>query len=353
MRLGYAKRGRRVGFTLIELLVVIAIMSVLATLLLAAVMKGIGKAQDVRTQSEIQQLDAKIGLYSNFSKTVDYFPSRILLCEYYGDYASFTTASTTPPDPANAQLARDSLAFLSALFPKILNPGPGITAPAAGVAGNAAYSVWANSGIDWDGNGTTTRGTHWILEGHQCLVFFLGGIPNAPPQAETRGFSSSPFNPADFSGTYHINAPHFRFNSVQLVRLAGSPFFSYLDGFRNTRAPVPCVYAYFSNYHNHDGYNRYYNTVTKFSDCPSLGPLDVLGRPLGVWPYAVSAGRYHKPDTYQIISAGQDGAWGPGTNPTLTPIPYWSEGPTAFNYGNTFPRGRDDLSNFARRQLGY
>jgi hypothetical protein len=48
-------------------------------------------------------------------------------------------------------------------------------------------------GIDWNGNGKIDppdQGGDVILEGDQCLVFFLGGING------TKGFSTNPANPA-------------------------------------------------------------------------------------------------------------------------------------------------------------
>lgn len=82
-----------------------------------------------------------------------------------------------------------------------------------------------------------------------------------------------------------------------------------------------------------NGYNRYRGT-----DCPSLG----------VWPYAETIGprsRFVNPAGFQIISAGKDCQFGPGTD---GPSHTWSPATAA-----SIPAaGRDDLANFYRAHLG-
>src|SRR5437773_21013 len=107
---------RRSAFTLIELLVVITIIALLCSLLLAAVFRALTVVKEVQNRHEISQLAAAV---ASFKQTfgVDYLPS------------SF--------DPASPQ----SQFYWTQLFPQ--------AGPPAGVP---------------------------AMQGHQCLVFFLGGL---------------------------------------------------------------------------------------------------------------------------------------------------------------------------------
>src|SRR5262249_60861996 len=99
-------------------------------------------------------------------------------------------------------------------------------------------------------------------------------------------------NTTDVSGAKI--APFFEFKPSQLRDIHGRGFFSYLDFYGQQ------PYAYFSSYNVVNGYNRYGGT-----DCPTLG----------VWPYAQEwqpVPRFWNPDSFQIISAGRDGKFGPG-----------------------------------------
>jgi hypothetical protein len=103
-------------------------------------------------------------------------------------------------------------------------------------------------------------------------------------------------------------------------------------------------YAYFSSYKTTNGYNRYF----PINDCASLAnPAANLPAP---WPYKQGPSQFLNPNSYQIISAGADGAFGPGSNPVDTP-PYWSPANASLYYQNGTP-GRDDQANFYDSPLG-
>jgi hypothetical protein len=240
--------------------------------------------------------------------------------------------------------------------------------------------------VDWNQNGVYD--TAVVLEGDQCLVFFLGGIPiaytptsrgalsNLPPQVQ--GFSTNPKNPADLLSTADRIGPFFEFQTDRLVSLqvsAGllrSPFnYSYLDrygtsdGLGNLVSGVPL--AYFSSYKQANGYNRYL-LLSGVSDCPSL----ISASGVGVYPYAEtilpSGPKYLKPNDFQIISAGADLTFGSGSVPTVTAGVItgfttgagttWTSATAAADYPqNTAPGapgagGYDDQANFAQGQLG-
>jgi general secretion pathway protein G len=223
---------------------------------------------------------------------MDYVPSRLVICETLNDYQTGMTDS----DPATAQLYSDSFNYLCRLCPRInfttVQPGT---------------PDW--QGIDWNGNGVQDPPV--ILEGDQCLVFFLGGIQsNKEGKLECLGFSVNQANPARGGG--QRVGPFCEFKSSRL-RASPNGYYVYLDAYG--KAP----FAYFSSYKTRNGYNRYRN-----SDCGSI--------PDG--PYHDGDGQYYNPDSFQIISAGADGKFGRGGK--------WTPAKAA----EIDPDGRDDMSNF-------
>jgi prepilin-type N-terminal cleavage/methylation domain-containing protein len=159
---------RRSAFTLVELLVVIAIIAILASLLLAGVMKALSVVKDVQNRNDISQLAAAV---SSFKQTfgVDYMPS------------SFNPAG-----------ASDQF-YMTRLFPQV---------PA---------------GYAWPGP----------LEGEECLVFFLGGLQQG---GQCYGFSSNPRDPLAAPTAGEIRkGPFFDFKANRLMPVAGHTFPSYLD----------------------------------------------------------------------------------------------------------------------------
>jgi type II secretory pathway pseudopilin PulG len=296
MRLKTTKTAGRGAFTLVELLVVLSIIILLVSLTAAAVLKFLVQGPTVTTRTEISQLETAI---QNFlaNRKVEHIPSRIRLCKKANGYT------------LSNQLDKDSYQYLHRIFPQLDD------------------ATW-NNGINWNGSANANDNPIVDLEGDQCLVFFLGGIPATNPNT-TQGFSTNPRNPADLTSTANRIGPFYEFKSNRLRDLRQNGYFSYLDGF----GKMP--YAYFSTYKNRNGYNPYYATL-KNSDCNALQ----------VWPYAMSTNtpaRYQKPDSYQIISAGNDGKFGPGTNLADATKQY------------TFPPGtlqlsqeaKDDMANFS------
>jgi general secretion pathway protein G len=286
------------------MLVVIFIIAILVGLITGAAIKVLGRARETRTATELGQLSAAVDNFKSSFK-VKNPPSRIKLSET----CNYNLA---------VQLDADSVQYLTSLFPRI-NLAPG-------------------TNIDWNGDGTITPSPNgdYILEGDQCLVFFLGGIPSTAGGVNgCTGFSTNPANPADSTGLFSRTTPFFDFKSSRLfVRNptvftpTGTPnFLSYMDGFN--RQP----YVYFSSYKTANGYNRYAST-----DCPSLGP------PVSPYFEATSPStRFLRPDSFQIISAGPDGNLGAGG--------LWAPAMAASVYPAGSP-GADDMSNFSDRALG-
>jgi prepilin-type N-terminal cleavage/methylation domain-containing protein len=340
MRIGHARRSGGRGFTLVELLIVIAIIGLLVSLISAAVWKATATANRVRNQTEISQLATAVESFKQ--KFGIYPPSKILLGERITDYFKDGNAKTQPISPFHL----DSYATLTTIFPRL----------------DFSKAFF----IDWDGNRALSPPV--ILEGDQCLVFFLGGIPQVDGNGRPfcSGFSTNPADP-----TYHVQKngdtipPFFEFDSTRLMVLPNQfrPASGYLS-YRDTYGRVP--YAYFSSYKTRNGYNRY---GTASSDCDTLG----------VWPYAesisaagVNAWRYLNPNTFQIISAGANGAlimkkntgFGRGSDPNDLAQrldPSWTPtraGNAQANRGYAdppppaTPSGIDDQSNFYDAPLG-
>jgi prepilin-type N-terminal cleavage/methylation domain-containing protein len=305
MNLPNPRRTPRAGFTLIEMMLVVVIIGILVALISSAAVRAVVSAKQARNLQEIRQLSVAL---ENFkSKFGAYPPSRIKLCEAYGGYYQ---------SAIDKQLDDDSIQFLTRMFPRL------------------DVASWAANGIDWDGNATLSPPI--TLTGDQCLVFFLGGIPGRVPNPSCLGFSTNPRNPAATGGDRI--GPFFEFQGNRLTPV-GAPFYSYLD--RYEKQP----YAYFSSYKTTNGYNRYF-PIYGNSDCATLP--NGTATP-GVFPYLEGPNRYLNPNSYQIVSAGADGVFGPGT---VTPTgPFWSAANASLFYPDN-TAGRDDQSNFHEAALG-
>jgi hypothetical protein len=147
--------------------------------------------------------------------------------------------------------------------------------------------LWPDLGefknLQWDG-GLTPDADFWDLEGDQCLVFFLGGIPT---KEGVEGFSRKRENPTFKDGD---RLRFFDFDNFPLIRRTPqSPFPSYLDRYRLQ------PYAYFSSGKKRNGYR-----------------LEHAIAALNIAPYYEAVGQYVQPGTFQIISAGADGKFGGG-----------------------------------------
>jgi hypothetical protein len=234
------------------------------------------------TANEINQLGQAL---VNFKATykLEYPPSRLWLSNNLDDY--------NPAGDGQDALRAQSLSYLRRMFPRI---------------------DWNNpdSPIDWSGGRNPNFGPV-ILTGDQCLVFFLGGIPQEG--GGTLGFSTNAQNPTDL--TVGMKPPLFNFLSSRLCLMGNSPFYSYKDYWETQ------PYLYFSSNKVRNGYN----------------PQDAV---MGVAPYYQNAGppiQYYNSDTFQIICAGPDTQFGPGG---------YRDPNTGAIAGDNKSFGKDDMSNF-------
>ena len=385
-------RGPR-GFTMVELLAVILILSILIALLLPALNLSVNTARNAAVGAEIDQLAQALASFK--AQYGDYPPSRIYLAEN-GDYTVVTSNASlsiagASQDITLGQLAQRSVSALRKFFPRVVlntSGGPVFTGP--------PYTRW----YDFNGNGVVDG--PYVLQGHQCLVFFLGGIPfqTASGYGMT-GFGKDPTNPftnnLNTSTNYSNNrqAPFFEFASSRLVLDPTNPYTvlafpqipGYLDSLGNTLGSGQInFYAYFSAYGN-GGYDP--NDVNFVGPAPYL-ETDAYGNgPLGLTfnvtfpvagtntsvspapnPYTSAltapfngtiplATTYFNPQTFQIISSGVDGLYGVGGQ--YTPNVTGEALPLDPNLSNYVPspladntirvRERDNITNFHNGKL--
>lgn len=331
----HSHRENRSAFTLVELMVVILIIAILVSLLAAAVMKVMAKIPEVQTSTEIAQLSLSLEAFMGDYGLTSTPPSALVLNEF------------APLGVGDSK----TVAFLQQAFGRTLGP------------------------TDWNGNGVIdgpAPPSGWILQGQQCLVFYLGGIPNTLQMATTpgtppspQGFSPNPANPALITPGIRTKGPYFPFVTTRLVPVpANGGFFYYQDPWQvkvsaNGFGPMP--YAYFSSSGNNNGYSSADINGFSFLDCNGITFTDALGLhfPLPYWtaqspvaPFLPSA--YMNSNTFQIISAGKDGKFGYSTTPP-SPFPP----PTGLLFGNWWlptsgavGTGADDQSNFSSTILG-
>jgi hypothetical protein len=312
------------------MVIVLGIIILLASLLLAAVMKTMALVPEVQTRTEISEMEVALNAFMADYNLSDPPPSFLVLRE---------DLAYNKAIPVELQ----SITFLKKVFGQNLGAG-------------AQF-------IDWNGNGQPDLGVPFYLEGEQCLVFYLGGIQGIVPPTvggtpTCLGFNSNNLNPAAPSVTgARRKGPYYTFNTNRLMPLTSVPnlpnisktangFFVYLDPW-NTKYSLPAYggakpYAYFSSSGNNNAYNfnaAYLATLGLTGECSSLqtGPVPATVPLPWYTAKTLVSTTYVNPNKYQILSAGRDGFWGDGD---------YSGG--SANAG----LGHDDQANFSSRILG-
>lgn len=362
---------RRAGFTLVELLVVIVIIGILMGLLIPAIMGAIHTANNARVVAEINNMASALEQFK--SQYGDYPPSRIILSES-GSYQTAVNSSIASQassflgtDSTNTnkyasndltfgQLCQRSVQYLRKFFPK--------AAPATTAAWHDFNGFKIGSSID---NGPDPG--YIYLEGHECLVFFLGGIPNHTSSTTIgmSGFGRNPLYPFTNqivgSAVYSDarKAPFYQFQANRLIDRDGDGIPGYVDTL-NTETEAQ-FYAYFSAYGNNmydpndvnldssmgQTFNVKVGVAGNSEVSPSPNPYcSDNPSPTSQFPTFINQ------TTFQIISAGADAVYGPGgqyvPDSNLASLPTAQQGSgTASQDQRLFEN--DNLTNFATSRL--
>jgi hypothetical protein len=258
----------------------------------------------------------------------------------------------------------------------------------------------AGTFYDFNGDGLMAQNPY-VLHGHECLVFFLGGVPIPNQGAGTAvtagttfglgGFDKNPQNPFTTASLNSNRQPSlFEFNPGRLFldpnSVSGIP--GYYDSLGNSppngASSTLNFYAYFSAYSNgaydpndcnfmetstanpNGAIGLAFNTAFPIEAggnlCQSLAPnpytssLTITSAANGLSPSALT---WQTPQSFQIISSGMDGLYGVGgqylSNPSAvvtealpidsisTPSPYI---PSPLSDPMIRQRERDNLTNF-------
>ena len=233
-------RPSRAGFTLIELLVAILIIAALIALLVPTVLAAFRRAKEAQVSAEMNNLATALASFKNTYG--DYPPSRLILPEqgfaaYLNSSATGNAiggASSSDSDMLDTQLAQRSLLYLRRFWPRVNFNNP----PAS--PGNGYF--------DFNGDGSPS-GTI-LINGAECLAFFLGGIPlySNGVVVGVSGFSKSPTNPfVNTAVSTNRTVPNYEFVTGRLIDLDGDGIPSYLDPLDVTQVNRR-GYAYFSSY---------------------------------------------------------------------------------------------------------
>jgi prepilin-type N-terminal cleavage/methylation domain-containing protein len=330
---------QRTGFTLIELLMVVTIIAILAGLLLPVIGAAQRRGQTARTLSEIHMLETAIAQFR--TRYGVYPPSRIHLREN-GKYGNLGTLGPVPTR---------TWQYLARVWPRLNRNAP----------------------VDFDGDGVIPAVNSEVrLNGSECLVFFLGGMPmpyvpdgsggenllsivkQSNPgvsldDVTTRGLDGFCQNEAlPFTRSTDVlpngvpvpmrdkrNAPLFEFDPARLSDVDLDGYWEYYPpGIEPPKGGAfdprlqPHPYVYLSGYDG-QGYNLVITATgqLRVTHDAAWGPLQ---QPIGLrWPISrndfgatvqtvttsPSLIQWWNPQGFQIIAPGTDGLIGTGTGP--------------------------------------
>ncbi len=282
-----ASRG---GFTIIELLMVVVIIGILVALLFPALRGAMRNAREMEVVTEMRAFEKAI---TDFNGRFGVEPPSFMILYEDGD----DWAPNNPAGVVSDAQHRASRAIIRQIWPDF------------------NFSV----DYDLDRDGTTGEsGVYVILNGSECLVFFLGGPATfvdtdgdgTSDSYAPQGFAADPGIP--FRGGGNRIGPFHEFEVSRLVDIDG-------DGMPECVDPLPeqdVPYLYLSSY---DG--RGYQPFGLDFDCTGPSGMgnadDELTNGTLADMYYVSytdacTNQPQNPNSFQIISPGEDGEYGTG-----------------------------------------
>lgn len=329
----------RMGFSLVELLVVIAIIAVLAALLIAGVTRSQEKIREVRVVSDMKQLETALGSFQGKFRTLP-------PCFGGGTNGTFRLCSDYPA----ATDTWPEKKFMMRLFPRMNT---------------------ADNGLRDANDQVISHAQPVLLDGNQCLVFFLSG----GSYTEYFGFSTDPTQPFKRDGARMEGMPYFEFPKSRMVTPAAytNDEITNWTGTRFSGDAAPSTevpwfvdpwgnpYLYFASNNGNDyPFDAGHPTQT---DSLHIGPWGgqysmFNNATQGPRPFRESATKFINPKTFQIVSAGRDGVWGVGQQASgqaykpgdVTEPLNQTDGPNSYSASHI--GGGDDFANFATGKLG-
>jgi prepilin-type N-terminal cleavage/methylation domain-containing protein len=298
-------RRNRGGYTLIELLVVMTIIGILIGIAIPAVMRVKRIGPRVTCTNDIRQIEQAIEGFKSTYK-VKYIPSAYVVC---ANYDSGTTGSEVPT--INVAMKQESKRYYKSVW-------------------NRGHATFQGPGDN--GTGLSTTENNQLLDGSQCLVFFLMG-PTPGPSKLGFGDIPKPFfkDPNSVPTNLFLEWPANRLDSIntRLLDPWGQPYIYFSSKAGND-------YGYFGTYYG-NGTGGYTPIKGNASSPDWANPNGVVA------PFKDVNGKHLNSMSFQIVSAGERGeltGFGPGGLFT----------PGRADYDANMPGG-DDLSNFATRVL--
>jgi prepilin-type N-terminal cleavage/methylation domain-containing protein len=299
MKRNQRQKPARRAFTLVELLTVIVIIGILVGLISAAVFAALKSARSAAVSLEIYAMDRAM---KQFRDT-------------YGDY---------PPSNMTSSNSDAVASFLRRAFPRYAGSATNAT-----LYSNFCSNVQSACGVN-----------PGSLDAAGALVFWLGGLPDST--GKLTGFATDVENP--FQSPAVVASRTKCLFDFQTERLSGMRYYPNISGAEAAGANCPYVYYRWNDYY-----------ATSGTHAESGGTATLRPYRKRTTANATDDGEFANPESFQIISAGLDNAYGAfaaGTGDLNFPIyPASSTATSNFTAIGGQIGHYDNLTNFTEGRL--